>query len=128
MLSTVYSAGLRGVDGYIVTVECDVRSKEEAFEIVGLPDASIKESKERIKAAVANSGMLFPSMLLTVNLAPADLKKEGTNYDLPIAVGILAKEGLIENKDFEDYALLGELSLDGELRPVVGILPIVLAG
>jgi magnesium chelatase family protein len=93
--------------------------------IVGLPDVAISEAKERVRSAIKNSGYQFPNKKVIVNLAPADLKKEGTNYDLPIAIGILAQEGMIDSTSFDDYALLGELSLDGTIRPVVGILPIV---
>ncbi len=128
MLSVVYTAGLAGIDGYIVTVECNAANTIPGFEIVGLPDASIKESKERIKAAVANSGMLFPSMLLTVNLAPADKKKEGSSYDLAIAVSILSSCGVILPTDLlEKCCFVGELSLSGEIRPVRGVLPMCVA-
>ena len=128
MLSVVYTAGLAGIDGYIVTVECNSANTIPGFEIVGLPDASIKESKERIKAAVANSGMLFPSMLLTVNLAPADKKKEGSSYDLAIAVSILSSCGAILPTDLlERCCFVGELSLSGDIRPVRGVLPMCVA-
>ena len=128
MLSVVYTAGLAGIDGYIVTVECNSANTIPGFEIVGLPDASIKESKERIKAAVANSGMLFPSMLLTVNLAPADKKKEGSSYDLAIAVSILSSCGVILPTDLlEKCCFVGELSLSGDIRPVRGVLPMCVA-
>lgn len=124
MLSVVYTAGLTGIDGYLVTVECNSVNSIPAFEIVGLPDASIKESKERIKAAVANSGLLFPSMLLTVNLAPADKKKEGSSYDLAIAVSILsACEIITPLNQLENCCFIGELSLSGEVRGIRGVLP-----
>ena len=128
MLSVVYTAGLAGIDGYTVTVECNSTNTVPGFEIVGLPDASIKESKERIKAAVANSGMLFPSLLLTVNLAPADKKKEGSSYDLAIAVSILSSCGVILPTDMlERCCFVGELSLSGDIRPVRGVLPMCVA-
>ncbi len=123
MLSVVYTAGLNGIDGYPVTVECNCVNSIPGFEIVGLPDASIKESKERIKAAVTNSGFLFPSYMLTVNLAPADKKKEGSSYDLAIAVSILsACEIITPMAQLENCCFLGELSLSGEIRHVRGVL------
>ncbi len=124
MLASVYTAGLTGIDGYPVTVECNSVNSIPGFEIVGLPDASIKESKERIKAAVANSGLLFPSMLLTVNLAPADKKKEGSSYDLAIAVAILAScEIITPFNQLERCCFIGELSLSGDVRGIRGVLP-----
>ena len=128
MLSVVYAAGLFGIDGYAVTVECNSANTIPGFEIVGLPDASIKESKERIKAAVANSGMMFPSMLLTVNLAPADKKKEGSAYDLAIAVSILsACEMIRTTENYNKCCFIGELSLSGEVRAARGILSMCVA-
>lgn len=125
MVVKINTATVLGLTPHKILVEVDTSMSLPSVVIVGLPDTAISEAKERVRSAIKNSGFQFPNKKVIINLAPADLKKEGTNYDLPIAVGILAKEGLIENKDFEDYALLGELSLDGELRPVVGILPIV---
>jgi Mg chelatase-related protein len=121
MLSSVYSAGLEGVDGYIVTVECNMSKRIAAFEIVGLPDAAVKEAKERIKAAVSNSGFVFPDAELIINLAPADKKKQGSAYDLALLAGVLACAGdlpdILDGKCF-----IGELSLSGEVRSVRGIL------
>ena len=122
MLSSVFSAGLSGIDGYIVTVESDSKKKIPAFELVGLPDAAIKEAKERVRAACENSGFLFPAMALTVNLAPADKKKEGSAFDAAILLSILASSGIIPDADFSDKCVVGELSLSGELRAVRGIL------
>lgn len=126
-LAKVYSAGISGIDGYIVTVEVDLSNGLPAFDIVGLPDASVKESKERVKAAVKNSGFISPVKRITVNLAPADRKKEGPCFDLPITVAVmLASEQIAENAA-EGCAFLGELSLDGMLRAVNGVLPMVIA-
>ena len=121
MLASVYSAGLAGIDGYIVTVESDAKKKIPAFELVGLPDAAVKEAKERVRAACENSGFLFPAMAMTVNLAPADRKKEGSAFDAAILAALLASAGII-NADFSDKCIVGELSLSGELRPVRGML------
>ncbi len=121
MLSSVYSAGLEGVDGYIVTVECNMSKRMEAFEIVGLPDAAVKEAKERIKAAIGNSGFVFPDSELIINLAPADKKKQGSAYDLALMAGILACAGDLPD-ELAGKCFIGELSLSGEVRPVRGIL------
>lgn len=126
MIAKVYSSCVLGVDANEVTVETDIGAGLPAFNIVGLPDIAIKESRDRIKAAIRNSGFSFPVKKITVNLAPADIKKEGAAFDLPIALSILLAEGVIENADFGDYIFCGELSLDGKLKPVKGILPISL--
>ncbi len=123
MLSTVYSAGLLGIDGFVVTVECNAQSKIPRFELVGLPDLAVKEAKERVRRACENSGFRFPPRELTVNLAPADRRKEGSGFDTAILIGILRSCGLINpNVDVSDKCFVGELSLSGELRPVRGIL------
>ena len=123
MLSTVYSAGLFGIDGYIVTVECNAQSRLPAFELVGLPDLAVKEAKERVRTACENSGYRFPSMELMLNLAPADRRKEGSGFDTAMLMGILRCGGVIHhNVDFSDKCFVGELSLSGELRSVRGIL------
>jgi len=126
MLSIVYSANFRGIEGYIVSVEVNIDYGLPYFSIVGLPDASIKESKDRIKAALTNSYFEFPLKRVTVNLSPADVKKEGTLLDLPIAVGILSCLGYIKSKKISDFLILGELSLDSSIKRVRGILPIIL--
>ena len=126
-LAKVSSMGINGIDGYIITVETDLSNGLPAFDIVGLPDASVKESKERVKAAIKNSGFNIPVKRITVNLAPADRKKEGAAYDLPITVAILSASEQIPEGATEDCAFLGELSLDGELRGLNGILPMVIA-
>lgn len=123
MLTSIYSAGLSGIDGFLVTVECDSRQKKFAFEIVGLPDTAIKEAKERVRTACDNTGIRFPNLCHTVNLAPADRRKEGSAFDAAILLGILRNAGVVKQSvDFSDKCILGELSLSGELRPVRGIL------
>lgn len=123
MISKVLSCGLIGIDGYIVQVETDISGGIPSFEIVGLADAAVKESKERVRAAIKNSGFVFPSKKITVNLAPADTRKEGSSFDLPIALGILISTGQVENPEPGNYIFTGELSLDGQVRQVKGILP-----
>jgi magnesium chelatase family protein len=123
MLSKIKSCGLIGIDGYIVEVETDISNGIPAFEIVGLGDAAVKESKERVRAAIKNTGFKFPTRRITVNLAPAGLKKEGSSFDLAVALGILASTGQINNPYLEKFLFTGELSLDGEIKPVTGVLP-----
>ena len=126
MFARVNSLGVSGVGGYGVTVEIDISNGMPAFDIVGLPDAAVKESRERVRAAVKNNGFRFPVSRMTVNLAPADKRKEGTLYDLPVLIGILAAMGEIQRPG-EDQAFLGELSLRGDLRPITGALPMAIA-
>lgn len=123
MLSKVLSSAVLGIDAYIVNVEVDISPGLPAFSTVGLPDGAVKESKDRVKAAIKNSGYSFPERRITVNLAPADVKKEGSAYDLPIAVGILSAVGVIKKDRLMEYAILGELSLDSRVRPIRGALP-----
>lgn len=127
MLAKVNSAALYGIDALRVEVEIDLASGLPQLATVGLPEGAVKESKDRIRAAVKNCGYTFPAKRITINLAPADIKKEGSAYDLPMAIGILAAEGLIDKKLLEDYLLIGELSLDGTVKPVRGALPIAMA-
>lgn len=128
MLSIVYSAGLLGIDGFLVTVECNSQSKLPQFEIVGMPGIAIKESKERIISALENSGFSFPASAITVNLAPADRKKEGSSYDLAMAVGIMQSNGILPpSLDLSKCCFIGELSLQGTIREGKGILCMVLA-
>ncbi len=125
MVSKVFSAATYGIDAYIVEIETHCDKQVPAFTIVGLPDNAVKESRERVFAAIKNSGYTFPRTRLTINMAPADIRKEGSAFDLPIAVGILASEGgAVTTQLLEDTVLLGELSLDGMLRPIRGGLPI----
>ena len=126
MIVKIISSTVIGIDSYPVDVEVDISPGLPQFSTVGLPDAAVKESKDRIKAAIKNSGYRFPRNHVTVNLAPADIKKEGTGFDLPIAVGILIGEGCIETKDLTNYLFIGELSLDGSVKGVDGVLPAAL--
>lgn len=126
MLSRILSYGLNGLEGFLVSVEADVSGSFPAFELVGLPDATVRESRERVHSAIRNSGFTYPTGRITVNLAPADMRKEGSVYDLPIAVGILAASGQLDPKAAEGFLFLGELALDGAVRPVAGILPMVI--
>lgn len=128
MLARVYSYGFVGISGYPVIVEVDVSTGLPVIDVVGLPDAAVKESKERVRLAIKNSGYKYPDVRITVNLAPADIKKEGPIYDLPIALGILiASKSIIYNeKALNETLLIGELGLDGTVRPVNGVLPMVI--
>jgi magnesium chelatase family protein len=123
----VRSAAFAGVEGFLVEVETDITSGLPYFSVVGLPDAAVKESRERVAAAIRNSGLDFPVRKITVNLAPAGVRKEGARYDLPIAVGILVASGQIPDADVDGAVVLGELSLDGTLRPARGVLAMVRA-
>jgi len=124
MLATVLSSSVLGVDAYEVEVEVDISRGLPAFSTVGLPEGAVRESKERVKAALKNSGYHFPSDRITVNLAPADVKKEGSGFDLPMATGILAATGLITTPALTDHVIIGELSLDGSIRAIKGALSI----
>ncbi len=123
MLAKILSAAVRGVDAFSVQIEVDVRKGHDIVTIVGLPDTAVKESRDRIRAAIKNSGLEFPAKKITVNLAPAYLRKEGASFDLPIAAGILLATGQIKPGRERDYILMGELSLDGCLRRIKGALP-----
>ena len=127
MLSKVISSAVLGIDAYPVEVETDLFPVLPTFAIVGLPDSAVKESKERVQSAIKNSDFVFPNKKVTINLAPADIKKEGSAFDLPIAVGILAATGQIAREKFEEYVMLGELSLDGSLRPIHGALSMAIS-
>ncbi len=127
MYCKLTSCALMGVDGLIVTVEVDITNGLPSFDLVGLPDSSVRESKERVRSAIKNSGYPFPIKRITVNLAPADYRKEGAYYDLPIALGILCCIGVIEQKALDSTMIVGELSLDGSVQGVKGILPIACA-
>ena len=124
MLANVKSMALHGLDGYLIQVEVDVSGGLPAWEIVGLADTAIKESKERVRIAIKNSGKEFPSRRIIVNLSPADVKKEGTFLDLPIAIGILIATENISVQNLENTIFIGELSLNGKINKVNGILPI----
>jgi magnesium chelatase family protein len=124
MLSKILTSATYGIDAYLIEVETNVEKQMPSFTIVGLPDNAVKESRERVTAAIKNTGFEFPIKKITVNLAPADIKKEGSSFDLAIAVGLIAAVGKVEEETFKDTVFLGELSLDGQLRPVKGALPI----
>jgi magnesium chelatase family protein len=126
-VAKIFSATTVGLDSFLVEVEVDIGAGLPAFTIVGLPDKAIDESKERIRAAIKNSGVFFPQHRLTINLAPADMKKEGPSFDLPMAVGILLSDKQFDRvADFADSIFLGELALDGKLRHINGVLPITM--
>jgi magnesium chelatase family protein len=127
VLAKVLSSAIIGIDAFLVEVEVDITSGLPTFTTVGLPEASVKESKERVKSAINNSGYIFPDDRITVNLAPAHIKKEGTGFDLPIALGILTATQIIPEHIISKYLVLGELSLDGRVKPVKGSLPMALA-
>lgn len=124
MLAKVTSGALIGIDAYPVTVEVDIAQGLPQFATVGLPEGAVKESKDRVKSAIKNSGYQFPARRITINLAPADIRKDGAAFDLPIAIGLLAATGVINAARLEKFLLLGELSLDGQVKPVRGVLPI----
>ncbi len=126
MLFKIYSASLRGIEAYTVEVEVDIRLGFPQFITVGLPDPAVRESKERVRAALKNCGYDVMSRKITINLAPADRRKEGSAFDLPISLGFLADLGIIPPESLRDYLFVGELALDGRLKPVPGVLPIAL--
>jgi magnesium chelatase family protein len=127
MLARLRTAAVFGVEACPVDVEVDVSFGMPKFCMVGLPDASVRESRDRVRSAIRNSGFSFPAHKITVNLAPADVRKAGSSFDLPIALGVLAAQGIIERRDIGDLILLGELSLDGSVHPARGVLPIAAA-
>ena len=126
MICSVKTLGISGIQGSLVTAECFVSNGLPGFDIVGLPDAAVKEARERVRAAAKSSGLGFPASRITVNLAPANQKKTGTHYDLPILLSILSACGAVR-RPRSDSAFLGEVSLDGQIRPVSGVLPMALA-
>ncbi len=123
MYSKIKSCGLMGIDGYIVEVETDISSGIPAFEIVGLGDTAIREARERVRSAVKNTGFDFPIRRVTINMAPANLKKEGSSFDLAISLGVLASTGVIDHNALQQSMFIGELALDGGIKPVKGVLP-----
>lgn len=123
MLSIIKSMSLQGLEGYLVDVQVDVAAGMPNWGVVGLPDISVKEAKERVRTAIKNSGYEFPSRRIVINLAPADTRKEGSFYDLPIAIGILIDFGEIKKQSMAETVVIGELSLDGQINHVNGILP-----
>src|SRR6185295_19033947 len=127
MLARLRTAAIFGVEACPVHVEVDVSFGLPTFAMVGLPDASVRESRDRVRSAIRNCGFEFPPHRITVNLAPADVRKAGASFDLPIALGILAASGVVERRHVADLVLLGELSLDGSIQAARGVLPIAAA-
>jgi len=127
LICSIHTLGVNGIQGDLITVECYISNGLPGFDIVGLPDAAVKEARERVRAAAKTSGMKFPTSRITVNLAPANLKKAGTHYDLPILLSILCASGLVR-RPRSDCAFIGEVSLDGQIRSVNGVLPMAIAG
>lgn len=125
MLVKTYGSTVFGIDATTITIEVNVANGVN-FILVGLPDNAVKESQQRIKAAIKNNDLKYPGKEITVNLAPADIRKEGSTFDLPIAIGILAASEQIKSTKLNDYLILGELSLDGKLNPMKGVLPIAI--
>lgn len=127
MFSKILSYGLIGLNGFKIDVEVDTNTGVPSYEIVGLPDAAVKESRERVRSAIKNSAFKFPQNKITVNLAPANVKKAGANFDLPIAVAILLSSGQIVGDKYKEYVILGELGLDGKVKPITGLLPTLIS-
>ncbi|MDE7158489.1 MAG: magnesium chelatase, partial [Clostridiales bacterium] len=127
MIAKIVCYALNGLEGVPVEVETDVNKGVPAYEMVGLPDTAVKESKERVRSAIKNSGMLFPMNKITINFAPADLKKEGASFDLAIAISLLKASEQLIGADVKDVVFLGELALNGDLRPIGGLLPILIS-
>jgi magnesium chelatase family protein len=126
MISKILSSSILGVDAYIVEVEADIALGLPSFTTVGLPEGAVKESRDRVRAAIKNSGYDFPPRRITINLAPADIKKEGAAFDLPISIGILSATTIVREDRLKDYLIVGELSLDGLVKPVRGALPVAI--
>jgi magnesium chelatase family protein len=126
MISKVFSAALHGINGIKVEVEVDISYGLPAFTIVGLPETAVKESRERVRSAIKNAGFEFPSDRITINLAPADVRKEGSSFDLPIALGMLVAMNQIAQDRTKDYLITGELFLDGRVKPIKGVLPLAI--
>ncbi|MBM3493482.1 MAG: hypothetical protein FJX72_04045, partial [Armatimonadetes bacterium] len=127
MLAYVRSSAVLGINAYLVVVETDISTSLPSWAIVGLPDAAVQESRERVRSAIRNTGFEFPQRRITINLAPADIRKEGPSFDLPIALGILVGSGQVNGDALAETLIVGELSLDGAVRSVAGVLPITLA-
>ncbi|MEE3243322.1 MAG: magnesium chelatase domain-containing protein, partial [Bacteroidota bacterium] len=125
MLTKVYGSAVFGVEASTITIEVNI-DKGIGYHLVGLPDNAIRESNYRIAAALQNNGFKIPGKKITLNMAPADLRKEGSAYDLTLAIGILAASGQIKAENLEEYIIMGELSLDGSLQPIRGALPIAI--
>lgn len=130
MLSSVQSLAIKALEGFIVKVEVDIAGGSPTFTIVGLPEQEVKEAKDRVQAAIRNSGFDFPLRKITVNLVPAEIKKTGTHFDLPIALGILSASGALSNlaqNNLNDYVFIGELGLNGKIHSCAGVLPMLIS-
>ncbi|MBU4311092.1 MAG: YifB family Mg chelatase-like AAA ATPase, partial [Candidatus Omnitrophica bacterium] len=127
MLARIYSATTIGIEARQIEIEVDIASGLPQVTIVGLPDTAIRESRDRVKSAIKNSQFTYPSQKITVNLAPCDIKKEGPSFDLPIAIGILVASGQVDHRKVSDFLFLGELALNGKIRPIKGSLPIAMS-
>ena len=123
MLAKIQSATVVGIEGRLVDVECDVSSGAPTFDTIGLPELAVREARVRVRSAIRHSELPFPKTRVIVNLAPADLRKEGTGYDLPVALGILTASGVLPLDALQGWLVIGELSLTGAIRPVSGVLP-----
>lgn len=128
MLTKTKSFALKGLDGYSVDIEVDISGGVPNVEMVGLPDAVVKESKDRVRSAIINSDFQYPVKRITINFAPAETRKEGSNFDLPIAIGILSSSKQVDAQNAKEYVFLGELSLDGTLRRINGLMAILISG
>ncbi|MDD4583482.1 MAG: magnesium chelatase domain-containing protein, partial [Eubacteriales bacterium] len=126
MYAQTFTGSLQGLQAELVTVETDLSPGLPSFTVVGLPDVSVREARERIRTAITNSGYQFPAKRITVNLSPGNSRKEGTHFDLPIAVGVMAAMGDLKMEELRNYAFIGELSLDGRINQVHGALPLAI--
>ncbi|MEL6593002.1 MAG: magnesium chelatase domain-containing protein, partial [Bacteroidota bacterium] len=126
MFAKTYGSAVEGIEAQLITIEVNVARGQFGFVLVGLPDNAVRESWARIETAFRNNGLSMPRSKIVVNMAPADIRKAGAAYDLPIALGILAGDGIIKTEVLEQYLIMGELSLDGSLRPLKGVLPIAI--
>ena len=126
MASVVNSFAISGVDGYLVNIETDVIGGPASINIVGLGDAAIKEAKERLQASIINSRFIFPNKKIIINLAPGDIKKSGSHFDLGMAIGLIVQSRQVTIQNLESYGFIGELSLNADLRPCSGVLPMVM--
>ena len=127
MLARLRSASISGITASVIEVEVDVSFGLPTFTMVGLPDSTVKESRDRVRSAIRNSGFDFPAHRITINLAPANVRQRGASFDLPIALGILAASGVLTRRDFSNILVLSELSLDGAIQTTRGVLPMALA-
>lgn len=128
MFSTIITGAIQGVNSFLTYIEVDMSNGLPCFDMVGMPGSEVRESKERVKVALKNAGIQIPPMRITINFSPADIRKEGSSFDLPVAMGILASMNRIRNESLNQFLIIGELGLNGEVRSAKGILPIVMEG